>query len=186
MKYLINVLRKENSQLLLEVLIAGLPNHKLTSYPDEPFGMKPWPKNLYAMKTNDPKLERLIEENLEDSDAFVEKYGLPEGWDEIQVLDILALLGEFLPLTPLKTGNIARNLARALMQIVEAYSDAELYIGDASFPQKLFQFERIANWLIKLHLVNPNATKLVKNTAHEGMFHETSVRSLMEDYGYNE
>jgi hypothetical protein len=185
MKYLIKALEKRNNSLILPIkkLTAEL-QHKLTLYPNESLGIKSWPKSsLYSMKINDAKLDKMIEECLEDSDTFEERYGNPEGWDIYQVFDVLALLGEFSPLTPLKIGNTSKNLARALMQMIEAYNDRELYIGrETGFPQRLNQFENVANWLLKHHLVNPNATRPIKKVAPEGMFHASSVQSLLKDY----
>jgi hypothetical protein len=185
MRHLIKAVKNLDKSLAMRIIKAiSLPNHKLTKYPEEEFGMKPWPKGLYAMKVNDAKIDRLIEENLEDPEAFVEKYNLPENWDEVQILDILELLGgEFAPITVFKQ-NTSRNLARSLMQMIEAYSEPEVYIDTPDFPQKLFQFERMADWLIKLHLVNPNSTRPIKNVAREGMFHEGSVHSLLKDYAF--
>lgn len=186
MKSLIKALATKDRVLAEEVeqLVAELPNYKLTMFPDEPFGMKPWPKGLYAMKVNDDKVDNMVEEHLEDEEAFEERYGLPEGWNIQQVLEILAILGEFAPLTPKKTGNTPRNLARALMQMIEAYSEPDAYMGkESGFPQNLRNFESVANWLLKKHLVSLNSTRAIKRSAPEGMFHEASVKRLLKDYG---
>ena len=184
MKYLVRALiEKKNPALAEEVeQVANLPNHRLSEY-DEPFGMKPWPKSLYAMKVNDSKVDSMVEEHLEDEEAFEEKYGVPEGWGIPQTLDILILLGEFSPLTPKKTGNTSLNLARALMQLFEAWDDAEMYMGkESGFPQSLRGFESAARWLVKQHLVSLNSTRLIEKVAPEGCFHLASVNSLLKDY----
>lgn len=184
MKHLIRQLININSALAKEVeQVFSLPNYKL-QLSKEPFGLKAWPKGLYVMRINNARLDRLLTEYLEDEEAFEKRHPLPDGWAIYQVLDILAFLTELQPLTTQKVGNTPRNLARALMQIVEASdSDVQTYIGrESGFPQTLRSFESVADWCLKNCLVTLNATRPIKKVVPKGAFHLSSVERLINDY----
>lgn len=186
MRHLIAKLATVNPDLRNRVEeLVELPNYALSTYENEPFGASPWPKGLYCMRINESRMDKVLLQALEDEEeVFERRFGLPDGWNTYHTLDIIALVNRFALLTPKKNGNTVRNLARALMQIVEAANDPQSYIGrESGFPQKLRNFETAATWLLKLHVVTINATRAVRKVAPNGMKHRPSVDRLLKDYG---
>jgi hypothetical protein len=120
------------------------------------FGIKE-PVEMAAIIADEDWIDRYMEDVLDDPSLIEEIIGVPEGWDEDQIFEMVALVGgEFSPVFPRPAKYSDRWIGRALMQVVESFSDFE--DAYASYmPQHLGDYERLAGALVKSGMIGRDA-----------------------------
>jgi len=161
-------------------LLVEQREHTLTDYwaGDEPFGLKGIGREIGEIPvagSNDTALAIL------DNEFDFGEYPPPLGWSEDAILDATALLeGEFNLLVPhAGTGYSDEQIARALMQIFEAWSEPEAYVGSPDYlPQTLQGFVPLVKWLKDLGIITSNVSVPYRDG---GAFNLTSLEASLTD-----
>jgi len=101
-----------------------------------------------------PKFRKFAKMFIDDPEQFpTPKILLDAGWPANEeysgLMDVVGLLeGEFIILVPEASKSYnTKQIGRAIMQLFESYSESELYVGAAGFPQTLEAFEAMATYL---------------------------------------
>lgn len=165
-------------------LLESISNYKLTDYPSEPFGMKsPIYDNhqIGYIPVDKPKCKK-ITDFISDNQALPEDLtAAPDPWEPLMIFDILAIIsGEFDLLVPFP--NYRYNflqIARSLMQCIEAYSDAGLFVENTGWPQDIKNYVPLVQWLRRNYIITSSMALPWEN--NEGIFHERSFLASMRD-----
>ncbi|MBN2229968.1 MAG: hypothetical protein JW779_10320, partial [Candidatus Thorarchaeota archaeon] len=106
----------------------------------------------------------------------------PQGkWETWVYTETMDTLFESFDLISYKEDITPRDLARSIMQMVEAESNLQEYIGKDYFPQTVKEMTPIAEWLIDQGIIKKTATLIEEGDSsikHEGLWELSSVRDL--------